>query len=202
MARRTPVGKFAIRGVRLPDDLALLASWMNDPEVDRFWKLAGPLERTEEHLRSQVDADGAPFGTSTPCVGLLDGVPMSYWELYRADLDPVLAPRYPACAQDAGVHLLLGPAGSRGRGYAPHLLNAVTRHLLARDPLCVRVVAEPDVGNVRSVAAFRRAGFRHAGTLHLPEKTAALLVRPRRAESDPQERAAPHHPLSTRLETR
>ncbi|EUA93761.1 hypothetical protein I551_8970 [Mycobacterium ulcerans str. Harvey] len=39
---------------------------------------------------------------SVPYLGLLDGAPISYWELYRADLDPLAAttPRastMPAC---------------------------------------------------------------------------------------------------------
>ncbi len=45
---------------------------------------------------------------------------MSYWELYRADLDP-LAQFYAARHHDAGIHLLLGPAQCRGRGLAADL---------------------------------------------------------------------------------
>ncbi|MFF8773868.1 GNAT family N-acetyltransferase [Kitasatospora sp. NPDC015120] len=170
----TAAGEFRLRGVRLPADLALLTGWMNDPEVAAFWELAGPPAVTERHLRGQLDGDGH----SRPCLGLLDGTPMSYWEVYRADLDP-LAAHYPALPHDTGLHLLLGPAGSRGRGLGTTLLAALADRLLRERPRCARVVAEPDVRNRRSVHAFRRAGFRLAAELDLPGKRAALMVRDR-----------------------
>lgn len=170
----TPAGEFRLSPVRLPADLELLAGWMNDPEVDEFWELAGPPAVTERHIRAQLDGDGR----SVPCLGLLDGTPMSYWEVYRADLDP-LAGHYPARPHDTGVHLLLGPAASRGRGLGALLLSALTDLILSRRPCCERVVAEPDVRNRRSVRAFERAGFRAVAELALPDKRAALMVRDR-----------------------
>ncbi|MFD8085253.1 GNAT family N-acetyltransferase [Kitasatospora sp. NPDC059722] len=170
----TPAGGFRLRPVRLPADLDLLAGWMNDPEVAAFWELAGPPAVTAEHVRAQLDGDGR----SVPCLGLLDGTPMSYWEVYRADLDP-LAAHYPARPHDTGVHLLLGPAASRGRGLGAVLLAALADRILRQRPRCERVVAEPDVRNRRSVRAFERAGFRPAGELDLPAKRAALMIRDR-----------------------
>ncbi|MCS0605729.1 acetyltransferase [Streptomyces sp. LP11] len=170
----TPVGSFHLVPVRLPHDLPLLHGWMNDPAVAEFWELAGPEERTADHVRAQLDGDGR----SVPCLGLLDGVPMSYWEIYRADLDP-LARRYPARPHDTGVHLLLGDAGDRGRGLGPALLRAVAGLVLDRRPACARVVAEPDLRNTRSVAAFQSAGFRRAAEVDVPGKRAALMIRDR-----------------------
>lgn len=173
-AMATAAGEFRLRRVRLPADLGLLTRWMNDPEVAAFWELAGPSAVTERHLRRRLDGDGRCL----PCLGLLDDTPMSYWEVYRADLDP-LAAHYPARPHDAGLHLLLGPAGSRGRGLGTTLLAALADRVLRERPRCERVVAEPDVRNRRSVRAFRGAGFRLAGELDLPDKRAALMVRDR-----------------------
>ncbi|MFJ4671832.1 GNAT family N-acetyltransferase [Kitasatospora purpeofusca] len=173
-AMATAAGEFRLRPVRILADLGLLTRWMNDPEVAEFWELAGPSAVTEQHLRHQLDGDGR----SLPCLGLLDDTPMSYWEVYRADLDP-LAAHYPARPHDTGLHLLLGPAASRGRGLGTTLLTALTDRLLRERPHCERVVAEPDVRNRRSVRAFRRAGFRLAAELDLPDKRAALMVRDR-----------------------
>jgi acetyl CoA:N6-hydroxylysine acetyl transferase len=103
---------------------------------------------------------------------------MSYWELYRADLDP-LAEHYSAGEHDAGLHLLLGPAECRGRGLAVNLLSAVSSWQLEVDPRAARVVAEPDVQNTRAIRAFERAGFRRTVDLDLPNKRAALMVRGR-----------------------
>ncbi|MGA5703513.1 GNAT family N-acetyltransferase [Peterkaempfera bronchialis] len=170
----TAAGAFRLRPVRLPADLPLLTAWMNDPAVAAFWELDGPPETTERHLRSQLTGDGR----SVPCIGTLGGRPMSYWEIYRADLDP-LALHYAARPHDIGIHLLLGPAESRGRGLGAVLLRALTDRILRTRPDCTRVVAEPDVRNAASVAAFRRAGFHHAADLDLPDKRAALMIRDR-----------------------
>ncbi|GAA2258430.1 GNAT family N-acetyltransferase [Kitasatospora cystarginea] len=169
----TGAGEFRLRPVRLPQDLPLLTAWMNDPEVADFWELDGPAEVTARHLRAQLDGDGR----SLPCLGLLDGLPMSYWEIYRADLDP-LAEHYPARHHDIGIHLLLAGT-ARGRGLGSVLLAALAARILDAEPACRRVVAEPDVRNARSVRAFTGAGFELTAELDLPTKRAALMIRAR-----------------------
>ncbi len=170
----TPVGTFQLVPVRLDRDLSLVHAWMNDPAVAEFWELAGPRHRTADHLRAQLDGDGR----SVPCLGVLDGTPMSYWEIYRADLDP-LALHCPVLPHDTGIHLLLGAAGDRGRGLGSALLRAVADLVLDRRPACARVVAEPDHRNTPSLAAFLGAGFRYAAEVDLPGKRAALMIRDR-----------------------
>ncbi|WP_250402198.1 GNAT family N-acetyltransferase [Streptomyces cellostaticus] len=171
---RTPVGLFHLVPVRMRTDLPLVHRWMNDPAVAAFWELAGPPDRIEDHLRAQLDGDGR----SVPCLGVLDGVPMSYWEIYRADLDP-LARHCPTRPHDTGIHLLIGEAADRGRGLGSALLEAAADLVLDRRPDCGRVVAEPDLRNTPSVTAFLRAGFRFASEVDLPGKRAALLIRER-----------------------
>ncbi|MFF4351341.1 GNAT family N-acetyltransferase [Streptomyces sp. NPDC001530] len=170
----TPVGVFHLVPVRVERDLPLITRWMNDPAVAAFWELAGPESVTEEHLRLQLDGDGR----SVPCLGVLDGTPMSYWEIYRADLD-LLARHYPARPHDTGIHLLIGGVANRGRGLGSTLLRAVADHVLDKRPSCARVVAEPDLRNTPSVSAFLSAGFRFSAEVDLPDKRAALMVRDR-----------------------
>ncbi|CAM5253976.1 hypothetical protein STANM309S_05562 [Streptomyces tanashiensis] len=111
----TPVGSFGLVPVRLERDLPLLTRWMNDPAVAAFWELARPDTVTADHVRAQLEGDGR----SVPCLGVLDGTPMSYFEIYRADLDP-LARYYPARPHDTGIHLLIGGDTDRGRGVGTH----------------------------------------------------------------------------------
>ncbi|MFF8615688.1 GNAT family N-acetyltransferase [Streptomyces sp. NPDC015350] len=170
----TPAGVFQLVPVRLERDLAVLSRWMNDPAVAAFWELAGPETVTADHLRPQIEGDGR----SVPCLGVLAGVPMSYWEIYRADLDP-LARHYPARPHDTGIHLLIGGVNNRGRGIGTTLLRAVADLVLDNRPRCARVVAEPDLRNTPSVSAFLSAGFRFSAELELPDKRAALMVRDR-----------------------
>ncbi|MGP3688871.1 GNAT family N-acetyltransferase [Streptomyces sp. IBSNAI002] len=170
----TPVGEFRLEPVRPARDLELLTGWMNDPEVADYWELAGPAEVTAAHLRAQLDGDGR----SIPCLGLLEGTPMSYWEIYRADLDP-LSHHYPARPHDTGIHLLIGDGTNRGRGLGTALLRAVADLVLANRPRCTRVIAEPDIRNTPSVSAFLSSGFRCYTEIDLPEKRAALMIRER-----------------------
>ncbi|SFL30433.1 GNAT family N-acetyltransferase [Streptomyces pini] len=170
----TAAGVFRLVPVRLERDLRLITAWMNDPAVAAFWHLAGPAGATAAHLRAQIRGDGR----SVPCLGVLRGVPMSYWEVYRADLDP-LARYHPVRPHDTGLHLLIGGAADRGRGVGTVLLRAVSDLVLDRRPMCGRVIAEPDIRNVPSVAAFLRAGFRLAAETDLPGKRAAVVVRDR-----------------------
>ncbi|GGT48373.1 N-acetyltransferase [Streptomyces kurssanovii] len=170
----TPVGVFRLIPVILERDLALISSWMNDPAVAAFWELAGPDTVTAAHLRAQLDGDGR----SIPCLGVLDDKPMSYFEIYRADLDP-LARHYPARPHDTGIHLLIGGVVDRGRGIGSVLLRAVSDLVLDNRPRCTRVLAEPDMRNTPSVSAFLTSGFRYCAELDLPDKRAALMVRDR-----------------------
>ncbi|MEU2725290.1 GNAT family N-acetyltransferase [Streptomyces smyrnaeus] len=170
----TEAGRFQLLPVRLPADLSLVSGWMNDPAVAAFWELAGPERVTESHLRPQLEGDGR----SVPCLGVLDGTPMSYWELYRADLDP-LAQHCSVLPHDTGLHVLIGSAAYRGGGLGTLLLRTVSDLVLDRRPRCTRVLAEPDVRNVPSVAAFLGAGFRFSAEIQLPGKRAALMVRDR-----------------------
>ncbi|WP_326576332.1 acetyltransferase [Streptomyces sp. NBC_00487] len=170
----TPAGTLHLVPVRLERELPLVSRWMNDSAVDSYWQLAGPEDVTANHLRNQLGGDGR----SMPCLGMLNGTPMSYWEIYRADLDP-LARHYPARPHDTGIHLLIGPVADRGRGLGSILLRAVADLVLDRRPSCARVVAEPDLRNFPSVSAFLSAGFRFSAEVDLPDKRAALMVRDR-----------------------
>jgi RimJ/RimL family protein N-acetyltransferase len=173
-ATDTPAGSFRLVPVEPRRDLTVITRWMNDPAVAEFWELSGEPRVTDAHLRAQLDGDGR----SVPCLGVLDGTPMSYWEIYRADLDPV-ARYYPARPHDTGVHLLIGGVADRARGLGGILLRAVSDLVLDHRPACGRVIAEPDLRNTPSVAAFLAAGFRLSAEVELPEKRSALMIRDR-----------------------
>lgn len=170
----TEAGPFQLVPVGIERDLRLIGQWMNDPAVAAFWGLSGPDGVIAGHLRAQLDGDGR----SVPCLGVLGGVPMSYWEVYRADLDPI-ARHYPSRPHDTGIHFLLGNVADRGRGLGTLLLRTVADLVLDHRPSCGRVVGEPDLRNTPSLAAFLGAGFRLSGEVQLPDKRAAVMIRDR-----------------------
>jgi acetyl CoA:N6-hydroxylysine acetyl transferase len=186
LAAATPAGEFTLRPLDPVADVEMLHGWMNDPAVARFWELDGPVRRLVAHLDEQFAG-----AHSRPYLGLVDGDPMSYWELYRA-YDDRLGAYYDARPADAGLHLLLGPARFRGIGLGRHLIEAVSRWQLDA-PETSRVVAEPDVRNTASLRAFEQAGFRRTHDIDLPEKRAALMVRDAETTAPPQP-PPPHEP--------
>ncbi|MGH3739375.1 MAG: GNAT family N-acetyltransferase [Micromonosporaceae bacterium] len=177
LAAQTSWGLFGLRTVTLPAHLELIHRWMHAEHVVPFWQQDWPVEKLSDYLAGQLAGD-----TSRPCLGSLAGVPVSYWEIYRAAHDPV-GGVYDARPHDLGIHLLIGERGLTGRGLGSMLIAAVADGLFELDPACERVVAEPDVRNPASIRAFGRAGFAHRGDVVLPGKTAALMVRERDAEA-------------------
>ncbi|WP_233450241.1 GNAT family N-acetyltransferase [Streptomyces acidiscabies] len=180
------VGIFHLIPVTFDRGIPLVARWMNDPVVAAFWDLAGPEIRTTRHIRVQLQGGGR----SVPCLGVLNGTPMSYWEIYRADLDP-LARYYPALPHDTGLHLLIGDARDRGRGLGGVLLRTVADLILEKRPDCPRVIAEPDVRNAPSLRIFYTSGFECIGEVDLPSKRAVLVTRDRDSLCPPPEGRLP-----------
>jgi RimJ/RimL family protein N-acetyltransferase len=166
-------GPWSIRPARVSEDLERLVRWMHAPHVATFWKQAWPEAQWRAELERQLAGDH-----SLPCVLKLEGVPVAYLEVYRVVRDR-LAGHYAQRPHDLGVHVAIGELGSTGRGLGRTLLREVAQGLLAADPRCTRVVAEPDAGNAPSLRAFTAAGFRVVGPITLPDKAATLLVYPR-----------------------
>lgn len=171
----TARGILSVRPVDPFADLKLVHRWMNRPHVSEFWQQAWPPGRLAAYLTRQLIGSH-----SRPCLGLLAGVPVSYWEFYRPVAEPVGA-SYDVSITDLGVHVLIGDPRLTGRGLGTVLISAVRDGLFDADPDCQRIVAEPDVRNVLSVLAFQRAGFTRRADIVLPGKDAVLMIAERPA---------------------
>ncbi len=162
------INKFiAFRPVVL-EDLPLIHNWMNQPHVIPFWNLAYDMERMQQHLQKAI-AD--PH--QTLYIGLLDDLPMSYWESYWA-ADDIVARYYPAHPADQGIHLLIGSPEFLGKGYALPLLRAMT-FFQFQHPETSKIVTEPDSRNSKMIHVFKRCGFEFQAEIDLPDKRAALM---------------------------
>ncbi|MFY0530475.1 GNAT family N-acetyltransferase [Archangium gephyra] len=170
---------WSARAAHTQGDLELVHRWMQAPHVAAFWKQDWPLERWREELLRQLGGIH-----SLPCLVHHEGEPVAFLEVYRVVRDR-LAGHYPQRPYDLGVHVAIGETGRTGQGLGRALLRAVAEGLLAAEPRCTRVVAEPDIRNAPSLRAFTAAGFRTVGDISLPDKTAALLVYPRSEEDMP-----------------
>ncbi|MDI2030899.1 GNAT family N-acetyltransferase [Saccharopolyspora sp. TS4A08] len=160
----------AITGEDGGADVALVHRWMNREHVAVNWNQDWPLERWRDELATQLAGEH-----SVPCVVARDGRDIGYLELYRVQRDK-LARCYSHAPHDLGAHIAIGEPDAIGKGVGSELLGAVARGLLAADPACRNVVAEPNVHNGASVGAFGKAGFAHAAEVGLPNKNSALMV--------------------------
>lgn len=161
---------WSVRVPRGEGDLALIHGWMIEPHVEKFWHQSWPLEQWRAELATQIAGDH-----SLPCLIAHEGEDLAYVEVYRVVRDR-LAGHYGHEPHDLGVHIAVGDRDRTGRGLGRVLLRAIAAGLLAADPSCARVVAEPDSCNAPSIAAFKAAGFQPAGQITLPDKTATLMI--------------------------
>jgi len=122
------------------DDLDLLAGWLADPEVYRWWE-GRPLSREEVadlytgRRRPEVE----------PFVIEADGMPVGYLQCWQGT------------ETSGGIDLFLVPE-ARGRGLGPDAARAASRFLLDQRGW-TEVTVDPVVDNVRAIRAFERAGF-------------------------------------------
>jgi acetyl CoA:N6-hydroxylysine acetyl transferase len=167
--RDEQIGKeIAFRPVTMEQDLERLHGWQRQEHVVPFWNLAIPLDVYRKHLEKFL-ADAH----QTLYIGLLDGVPMSYWESYWAT-DDIIGQYYEAHPADQGIHLLIGPPDYLGKGYALPLLRAMTAFQFNHSDT-EKIVAEPDIRNDKMIHVFKRCGFEFEKEIDLPDKRAALL---------------------------
>lgn len=121
----------------LSDD-GLLRRWLGRPRVQAFWGAydAGFLPAA---LRSRH---------SFPAIGLWDGVPFGYFELYWVKED-ALGRRFDAADFDRGLHVLVGEDWARGR--VPAWLSSLVHYCWQADYRTMNVCLEPRVDNERCV---------------------------------------------------
>ena len=120
------------------DDLPLLAHWLADPLVARWWSEHAP-ERVEEEFGPQLDAAG-PGAASEYLVVTAAGieVPTGAWS----------------------IDYLLGEPSARGRGLGAAMAAAGVGTIWADDPTATCVIVPVHLENAGSRGALLKAGFR------------------------------------------
>jgi aminoglycoside 6'-N-acetyltransferase len=142
------------------DDFDLLAGWLAEPGVRRWWchdptpeavaRDFGPAARGEEPCEDLlVLLDGEPVGLLQRC--RFDDYPEDRAEVAR------LAPVPPGTVQ---LDYLLGPPELRGRGVGTAMVRAAVADTWAADPDTPAVMVAVVAANVASWRALEKAGLR------------------------------------------
>ncbi len=178
-------GRFDIRRLSLETDLAMVWRWWNAdhvrgkrsmeirlgpprPEGYSALDLARYLERLLAGGRHDV----------LPVIGMLDGVNMSYIEVYDVGASP-LADHPELGSNDRGIHLIVGEPDFIGKGLVSIIGMPLVAWQFATHPRAERVVVEPDAKNARAIRAAhnaaKHAGVQERANVQLKHKMATLL---------------------------
>src|ERR1700752_4499378 len=78
------IGTLAFRSFDLHQDLDLIHQWVNRDYALRYWQLDGPRERVHQiYYAIQRSGEGHSF------IGLLNGVPICQFDVYRVCADEI-----------------------------------------------------------------------------------------------------------------
>ncbi|EON95620.1 putative aerobactin siderophore biosynthesis protein iucb protein [Phaeoacremonium minimum UCRPA7] len=122
------------------NDTGLLQMWLSNPRVSKFWGSYVPTFLTSA-LSSRH---------SFPAIGMWDGVPFGYFEIYWAKED-ILGTYVGSEVTDwdRGVHVFIGEEWARGR--VQSWLTSLVHWILTTDYRTMTVCMEPRVDNARWV---------------------------------------------------
>ncbi len=139
-------------------DFPLLASWLAEPLVARWWDHDAGPEAVEKDFGPSVD------GTDPTAIylGLAGGEPFGLVQVYRIDAYPEYVEEFePVCAVPPGalsIDYLVGEPSARGRGLGAALIAAGVARGFADHPDAHDVLVPVALGNERSWRALQRAG--------------------------------------------
>jgi hypothetical protein len=175
----------------LMTDLQLLNKWMNVERVSKFWGCSGPQSTQETFLQNNLTSKH-----SFPAIGLWDGKPFGYFEIYWVKED-ILGKHLGKDAgdYDRGVHVLVGEDEFRGKHRVKCWITALAHWAFVQDYRTNAVVLEPRVDNERwgpchdfqqssikwtnprsrFITTLNEAGFLKEGEIDFPHKRSAFV---------------------------
>ncbi|KAI1084914.1 acyl-CoA N-acyltransferase [Whalleya microplaca] len=144
-------------------DASLLQMWLSNPRVTAFW---GNYHAEFLHNVFQLRH-------SFPVIGMWDGVPFGYFEIYWVKEDN-LGQLMGNDAQDfdRGLHVLVGEEWARGR--VNSWLSSLIHWCWQADNRTMNIYLEPRVDNERFLGHLQNAGFAREKQISFPHKQSWL----------------------------
>jgi RimJ/RimL family protein N-acetyltransferase len=143
--QKAPTSSLDTEDTTQMSDVQLLHKWMNNDRVSKFWGCAGPESTQAEFLRQNLTSNN-----SFPAIGMWDGKPFGYFELYWVKED-ILGRHIGDRAGDfdRGIHVLVGEDEFRGKHRVKIWITALAHWAFGQDYRTNAVVLEPRVDNTR-----------------------------------------------------
>ncbi|RDL41137.1 uncharacterized protein BP5553_01116 [Venustampulla echinocandica] len=167
----TPTRAADTGNTALMSDLQLLNRWMNNPRVSSFWGCSGPESTQDAFLRANLTS-----AHSFPVIGLWDGKPFGYFEIYWVKEDALgrlLGDE--AADYDRGFHVLVGEDEFRGKHKVKCWATSIAHWAFMQDYRTNAVVLEPRVDNERFISHLHESGYLKEKEVTFPHKQSAFV---------------------------
>jgi RimJ/RimL family protein N-acetyltransferase len=144
-------------------DFPLLQEWLTAPHVAVWWNERADLASVEAKYSPRVD------GAEPTHVFVIEqeGSPIGWIQWYLWADYPEHAGQLGAALSSAGIDLAIGEVKMTGLGLGPVAIRQATKQLVFVNPAVCAVVTDPEESNLRSLRAFKKAGFRAVKTVQL-----------------------------------
>lgn len=174
------------------DDFGLLAVWLAEPHVARWWNHDPSPDAIEDDFGGVVDgtdpAEDYVVLTDGRPIGLIQYSRFHDYPEYVAEMDGV----YPVGPEAASIDFLIGDPSSIGRGVGTAMIQAFVERIWATQRDVKHIVVPVNSANVASWRALEKAGFRVVARGELEpdnpiDDRLHEILRIDRPESQPQE---------------
>ena len=146
-------------------DLSLIRTWLETPEVVRWWG-----QPAEQYALVSGDRDHPDMDQF---IVAIDNHPFGYIQCYALSTwNQNFGPQPP---RTRGIDLFIGEPDMIGRGHGSSFIRQFADILLTSG--IPRVVTDPDPDNGRAVRAYAKAGFQSDRVVDTPDGPALLMVR-------------------------
>lgn len=149
-------------------DLPMVAKWLAEPHVARWYLAGSSVDREIEDLRQSVAGEQAV----NALIVLLNGGPIGWCQWYLCDDDPDWAQDIGARPGDVGMDYAIGSPTHTGRGIGTALIAAMVDAIRAVHPHAA-IFADPDERNAASRRVLEKNGFALVDVKSIPSELTA-----------------------------
>ena len=144
-------------------DFPLLQKWLSAPHVAAWWNESADLASIEAKYGPRVD------GVEPTQVFVIEeaGKPIGWIQWYLWCAYSAHAHQVGAEAASAGIDLAIGELSKTGLGLGPVAIRDFITKVVFANPRVNAVIVDPDERNLRSLIAFKKAGFTPVSTTQL-----------------------------------
>lgn len=144
------------------DDLPLVFSWINQPEIARWW-VDKDLDWDAFSARYLGKLEG---NIEFPFIVFIEGVPIGYIEYYVANkFGGGWWPNEPDGVY--GIDVFIGEQDKVGRGYGSLFIRLFLCFLFSK-PEIKKIIIDPAVDNHRAIRCYQKVGFEPVGVQVTP----------------------------------